>query len=149
MRPMNLVGRVSVCGKTQRASGSPGRHGRSSAQTQAQVFVTETEDSMVKRGAWVILAAAVLVLFTPRAGSAGIGEWIWEMSGPSMLGATSGCSVSLKKTLHRCSIFGFPVPLRSPVGPQADTPEAAIETVPPGLGKVWLGLGGGTYVSLW
>ena len=98
----------------------------------------------MRRRGWTILVAVALLLSTPRTGSAGIGEWIWEMSGPSMLGATSGCSVSLKKELHRCSIFGFPVPLRSPLAP-----EAAIETVPPGLGKVWLELGGGTYISLW
>jgi len=104
---------------------------------------------MLKQGAWILPLTALLILSTPRSGDAGIGEWIWEMSGPSMLGATSGCSLSLKKALHRCSIFGFPVPLRSPLAPPADTPEAAIETAPPGLGEVWLELDGGTYVSLW
>jgi hypothetical protein len=106
---------------------------------------------MLKRGVWTILAAVVLVMGTPRTGSAGIAEWIWEMSGPSMFGVTTGCSVGLgmkdsfKERVNRCSLFGFPLKPRLPEAPP-NTP--AEETVPSGLGKVWVVLDGGTYFSL-
>jgi len=107
---------------------------------------------MLKRGAWVILAAAVLVLFTPRVGTAGIGEWIWEMSGPSMVGAISGCSVSFKtmeKRFQRCSVFGVPLPPRWPKLTPPKTPiDEATETIPSTLGNMFLVLESGTYVSL-
>ncbi|HEY1303280.1 MAG TPA: hypothetical protein VGF24_07005 [Vicinamibacterales bacterium] len=108
---------------------------------------------MLKRGVCTILAGAVMVLATPRTGSAGIGEWIWEMSGPSMIGLTTGCSVGFKKNsasrVDRCSVFGIPIKPRSPLStPVGTLLSDAMETVPTSLGKIWLVLDGGAYFSL-
>jgi hypothetical protein len=64
---------------------------------------------MFKRGAWIILAAALLVLATPRTGSAGIGEWIWEMSGPQFIGGGIECKVTFTWELEICYVT-LPVP---------------------------------------
>ncbi len=65
---------------------------------------------MLKRRAGIIMASAVLVLLTPRTGSAGIGEWIWEMSGPQFVGGGIECKVTFKWELEVCYVT-LPVPL--------------------------------------
>jgi hypothetical protein len=71
---------------------------------------------MLKRGVWTILVAAVLVLSTPRTGSGGIGEWIWEMSGPSMFGVGLECKYTLngKLDLEHCYLVGAPIARGTP-----------------------------------
>jgi len=66
------------------------------------VFVTDTEDSMMRRRGWTILVAVALLLSTPRTGSAGIGEWIWEMSGPQFVGGGLDCKFTLQGILEEC-----------------------------------------------
>ena len=51
---------------------------------------------MLKRGVWMVLVWRLLVLATPRTGSAGIGELIWEMSGPQFVGGGIQCKFTLQ-----------------------------------------------------
>ena len=69
---------------------------------------------MVKRNVWMALSVAALVLATPRTGSAGIGESIWEMSGPQFVGGGIQCKVTLHFELEICYVtVPFPVSLRT------------------------------------
>lgn len=59
---------------------------------------------MLKRGIWMALGVAVLVLSTARTGSAGIGELIWEMSGPQFVGGGIQCKFSFTGKLEICYV---------------------------------------------
>ena len=65
---------------------------------------------MLKRGVWMVLGVAILLLSTPRTGSAGIGELIWEMSGPQFVGGGIQCKVTLHFELEICYVT-LPVPV--------------------------------------
>jgi hypothetical protein len=67
------------------------------------------EVSMLQRGAWIVLGTLVLILSTPRDGRAGIGELIWEMSGPQMVGGGVQCKFDFNGNLDICYV-SFPVP---------------------------------------
>jgi hypothetical protein len=85
---------------------------------------------MLKRWRWTVAGTCVLLLATPREGSAGIGEWIWEMSGPMMVGGVVECRYSvLDGGWDSCTVSG--VPLRQRKYDQ----------------KLWLALAGGIYGS--
>ena len=69
---------------------------------------------MLKRGVSTLLVTALMILATPRTGSAGIGEWIWEMSGPQFVGGGIECKVTLHWELEVCYVtFPIPVSLRT------------------------------------
>jgi hypothetical protein len=87
---------------------------------------------MLKRGVWMVLGVAVLVLSTPRTGSAGIGELIWEMSGPQMIGGGIQCKYTIGFTLEQCYVT-VPIP---PLG---------VSGVP--RKRLRLSFDGGVYVS--
>jgi hypothetical protein len=85
---------------------------------------------MWKRRLWTMASACVLLLATPRESSAGLGEWIWEMSGPSMVGVLIECRASIAdEIVDSCTVAGAPVRKR-----RVDR-------------KFWLALGGGLYGS--
>lgn len=65
---------------------------------------------MMRRLGWTILVAVALLLSTPRTGSAGIGEWIWEMSGPQFVGGGIECKVTFNWELEICYV-ALPVPI--------------------------------------
>ena len=50
------------------------------------------------------LVVAILILSTPRTGSAGIGELIWEMSGPQMVGGGIECKFTIELKLEQCYV---------------------------------------------
>ena len=58
----------------------------------------------MRRLGWTSLVAVALLLSTPRTGSAGIGEWIWEMSGPQMVGGGIECKFTFKGELEICYV---------------------------------------------
>jgi hypothetical protein len=73
---------------------------------------------MLKRSVWIALGVAILVLSTPRTGSAGIGELIWEMSGPQFIGLGLDCKFTLQGTLEQCYAV-VPAVARERSGPKS------------------------------
>jgi len=57
---------------------------------------------MSTRRLWTVASVLAITLAFPRSGAAGISEWIWEMSGPSMVGVGLECKVSLTGSLEQC-----------------------------------------------
>jgi hypothetical protein len=86
---------------------------------------------MPRRRLWMVTCVFLLLFIGPRFAQAGIGEFIWEMSGPSMVGGGLDCRFRLTGELDQCVVFG-PVKLRD----AGDAP------------RVYLSLDGGAYVSL-
>jgi hypothetical protein len=64
---------------------------------------------MVPRRVWMVAPVFVVMLTIPRVAHAGIGEFIWEMSGPQMWGGGVQCKYSLKWELKQCYVT-VPIP---------------------------------------
>lgn len=67
---------------------------------------------MAQRRLWVGFVFVSVLFAAPRTGDAGIGEWLWEMSGPPLIGGGIECKFSLNGTLERCYVT-LPPPVRS------------------------------------
>jgi len=77
---------------------------------------------------------AVLALFAfPREGSAHFMDFIWEMSGPRMIGVVVGCDYDLQRKTTECRALGKVLGRRG-----ADSPERP---------KIWLVLDAAAYTS--
>ncbi len=90
---------------------------------------------------WMTVCVLAVLLAFPRTGSAGLWDFIVEMSGPQLAGGVSGCLLDLDGTLHHCSIAGFPVQKGENGGLDLGWP---LKYEPP---HVWFFLHGGTYIS--
>jgi len=90
---------------------------------------------MLPRCLWLIASVFVVAVALPRVANAGIGEFIWEMSGPSMVGFPVECRVGLVDgEVDICTFLGIRL-LGNGI------PERIPER------KIWLFLEGGPYFS--
>ena len=65
---------------------------------------------MVRR---VFVTGILLVaLGLPRSAHAGLLDFIWEMSGPQMIGTGYGCFLTLQWKREECRVHGVPVPVK-------------------------------------
>jgi hypothetical protein len=80
----------------------------------------------------IAVVGLIASLVFPREAGAGLMEIIWEMSGPSLVGALSQCRVNLQTGASECRIYGRKV---------SGNPDAFATT------RVWLLLENGLYVS--
>ena len=88
---------------------------------------------MKPRRLWMVASVFALMLLGPRVAEAGIGEFIWEMSGPQMVGGGVQCKFHLTGGLDICYVsFPLPAPLIA-----ADAPKPRFR----------VSLDGGVYVS--
>lgn len=85
---------------------------------------------MSQRRLWTVAGVLVAIMFVPRPASAYF-DWIWQMSGPQMIGITGECRVGLQGRLEDCEIAGAET-----AGPFSLDPP-----------KRWLALSGGLYFS--
>ncbi|HEU4693713.1 MAG TPA: hypothetical protein VFS23_35360 [Vicinamibacterales bacterium] len=53
---------------------------------------------------WMIASAFAVLLISPRIAEAGIGEFIWEMSGPQMVGGGIECKLNFSGDVELCYI---------------------------------------------
>jgi len=96
---------------------------------------------MSQRRLWTTVCVVVFLLGFPRTGSAGLWDFIVEMSGPQLVGGMSGCLLDLDGTWHHCSIVGFPVKKGENGGLALGWP---LERSTP---NAWFFVQGGTYIS--
>jgi hypothetical protein len=63
---------------------------------------------MKPRRVWIVASVFVVMLALPRIAHAGIGEFIWEMSGPQFEGGGLECKFALSGALQQCyAIIGL------------------------------------------
>jgi hypothetical protein len=67
---------------------------------------------MKPRRVWMVATVFVVMLIGPRVAEAGIGEFIWEMSGPQMVGGGIQCKFSITTGELEICYATIPVSLR-------------------------------------
>lgn len=87
----------------------------------------------------ILAMTATLLLGVPRIASAGIGDLIWGLSGPQLIGAVSGCDFVLTATQPVCRVIGKRVS-------GTDTNDPSVFSAG-GARQIWLTLDGAFYVS--
>ena len=73
---------------------------------------------MMRRRLCMVASVFVVMLTLPRIAHAGIGELIWEMSGPQMIGGGLECKFSPTTGKLEISYATLPVPLLTPEAPR-------------------------------
>jgi hypothetical protein len=110
MRRMNPGDLAAGWGKTHQAFRRQRIRGHYSTVSErvndGKRFVRRVEASM-RRRLWIGAFVFVGLLAFPRTGSAGIGEIILELSGPTMVGGGLECKFFITGHLDQCYVAGF------------------------------------------